>query len=382
MTHPLRGAAAIVGQGYSQLGSVPGVSAMELLAQAAERAVEDAGLDFSDIDGLCAGTFYHFWPTLSVAEYLRIEPAWSNADMVGGSSFMAHVQQAALAIQAGLCHTVLIAYGSNARSLRDGAGLIETPWTERWSAPAIPIAGYALAATRHMHQYGTTRAHLAEVAVAARKWAQRNPLATARDELALDDVLAAPQIATPFSKYDCCLVSDGAAAIVLTSADHAAHGRRKPVYVLGAASAHRHREIAQMGDLTSTAAVQSGRAAFAMAGVAPKDVDVVQVYDAFTLNTLLFLEDLGFCAKGEGGAFVEGGAIAPGGRLAVNTSGGGLSFVHPGAYGLFGLSESVLQLRGETGARQVEGARLAVAHGNGGTLSHQSTVVLGTADYL
>lgn len=291
---------------------------------------------------------------------------------------MVQVQQAALAIEAGLCETVLIAYGSNARSSRNSIGLLETPPYERWSAPAIPITGYALAATRHMHEYGTTRAQLAEVAVAARQWARLNPLATAKGELTLGQILEAPQIATPFTKYDCCLVSDGAAAIVLTTAERAGQLRRKPVYVLGTGASHTHREISQMQNLTTTAAVESSRQAFAMAGVTPGDLDVVEVYDAFTINTILFLEDMGFCAKGEGGAFVEGGAIAPGGRLPVNTNGGGLSFVHPGAYGLFCIAEAVHQLRGEGGERQVEGAELAVAHGNGGTLSHQATVVLGT----
>lgn len=372
-----RGAAAIVGVGHSRLGSAPGFTAMELLAEAAQRAVDDAGLNLSEIDGLCAGTFYHFWPTLSAAEYLRIQPTWSNADMVGGSSFMSHVQQASLAIEAGLCRNVLIAYGSDARSRRDPVGLIELPWTEKLSAPAIPLTGYALAASRHMHEFGTTRAQLAEVAVAARKWAQLNPLATLRNDLTIEEILAAPQIASPLTKFDCCLVSDGAAAIVLTAADVARARGCKPVYVLGTGSAHTHREISQMPSLTTTAAVQSGRAAFAAAGLGPADVDVAQLYDAFTINPILFLEDLGFCAKGEGGAFVQDGGIAPGGRLPVNTSGGGLSFVHPGAFGLFCLIESVLQLRGDAGLRQVTGAEVAVAHGNGGTLSHQSTVVLG-----
>jgi acetyl-CoA acetyltransferase len=373
----LRGATAIVGVGYSRLGSAPGFGAMELLAEAAQRAVDDAGMNFAEIDGLCAGTFYHFWPTLSAAEYLRIQPKWSNADMVGGSSFMSHIQQAALAIDAGLCRNVLIAYGSDARSRRDPVGLIELPWTERLASPAIPLTGYALAAARHMHEFGTTRAQLAQVAVAARRWAQLNPMATLRDELTVEQVLAAPQIASPFSKFDCCLISDGGAAIVVTSSAEARAHARKPVYVLGAASAHTHREISQMSSLTTTAAVQSGQRAFAMAGVKPRDVDVAQLYDAFSINPILFLEDLGLCEKGEGGPFVDNGGIAPGGRLPVNTSGGGLSFVHPGAFGLFCLAEGVIQLRGEAGSRQVPDAELAVVHGNGGTLSHQSTVVLG-----
>ncbi|MFP5305478.1 MAG: acetyl-CoA acetyltransferase, partial [Gammaproteobacteria bacterium] len=249
-----------------------------------------------------------------------------------------------------------------------------------WDAqykPLRPISAYALAAARHMHQYGTTKRQLAEVAVAARRWAQLNPEAYARDPLTIDQVVDARMVSDPLGVRDCCLVTDGAAAIVMTRADRARDCAKRPVQVLGAASEVTHADISSMPDLTVTGAVESGARACAQAGVKPADIDVVQVYDAFTINTILFLEDLGFCAKGEGGAFVENGAIAPGGRLAVNTSGGGLSYCHPGMFGLFLLVESVRQLRGECGERQVAGARLALAHGNGGLLSSQATVILG-----
>ena len=377
MADNLRGRTAIVGVGYAGLGSSPGWTALELLARATDAALADCGLVLSDIDGLCCGTFYHFFPTLSVAEYLGVRPTWSNADMVGGSSFQSYVMQAAAAIQAGLCTTVLIAYGSDAYSRRDINGLIDVPFFERMAQAPIPITGYALAAARHMHDFGTTRRQLAEVAVAARAWALRNPEANVDEPLDLDMVATAPTIADPFSRYDCCLVSDGGGALVLTTTERARDLRQKPALVLGVGAAHWHREIAQMPDLTVTAATESGPRAFAMAGVAPGDIDVLQLYDAFTINVILFLEDLGFCAKGDGGAFVSAGGIAPGGRLPVNTSGGGLSFVHPGMYGLFCLGEAVLQLRGHLGDRQVKGAELALAHGNGGTLSHQCTVILG-----
>jgi len=254
-----------------------------------------------------------------------------------------------------------------------------------WEAPykpMRPISSYALAAARHMHLYGTTKRQLAEVAVAARRWAQLNPEAVARDPLDLDTVINARLVSDPLGVRDCCLVTDGAAAVVLTRADRARHLSARPVYLLAAASAITHADIAGMPDLTVTGAAQSGARAYAQAGVKPADIDVAQVYDAFTINTLLFLEDLGFCAKGEGGAFVEGGAIAPGGRLPVNTSGGGLSFCHPGMFGLFTIVESVRQLRGECGARQVLDARLALAHGNGGVLSSQATAIFGTEDTL
>jgi acetyl-CoA acetyltransferase len=271
----LRGKTAIVGLGYAGLGSSPGWSPIELAAMAAQRALADAGIRIEEVDGLCASTFYHFFPTLSLAEQLRISPKWSNADMVGGSTFMSHVQQAACAIEAGLCETVLILYGSNARSSRDIYGLIDLHPLQAAYAPLMPVGAYAMAAARHMHQYGTTRAHLAEVAVAARKWAQLNPDAALRDALTIADVLASPMVSDPLSRLDCCLVSDGGGALVMTSAVRARDLRQPPVYLLGAGTAHCHRDISQMPDLTRTAAVDSGARAYEMAGISPRDVDVV-----------------------------------------------------------------------------------------------------------
>jgi acetyl-CoA acetyltransferase len=233
-----------------------------------------------------------------------------------------------------------------------------------------------------MYQYGTTRTQLAEVAVAARKWAQLNPEAFSRDPLSVDDVLASRMISDPLTVRDCCLVTDGGGAYVLVRAERATDVANKPAYLLGAGSAHWHRQISSMPDLTVTAATESGARAFAMAGLKPADVDLIELYDAFTINTVLFLEDLGFCNKGEGGAFVSGGRIAPGGDLPVNTNGGGLSCVHPGMYGIFTIIEAVRQLRGECGERQVKDARIALAHGNGGVLSSQITALFGTKETL
>jgi acetyl-CoA acetyltransferase len=230
-----------------------------------------------------------------------------------------------------------------------------------------------------MHQYGTTREDLAHIAVAARQWAQLNPLAHARDPLSIEQVLDSRLVSDPLSVLDCCLVTDGGGALVLVRSERARDFPKPPVYVLGAAAATWHRQIGSMPDLTVTAAAESGPRAFAMAGLAPKDVDVLELYDAFTINTLLFLEDLGFCAKGEGGAFVRNGRIAPGGVLPVNTNGGGLSCCHPGMYGMFLLIEAVQQLRAEAGDRQVPNAEIALCHGNGGVLSSQVTALLGTA---
>jgi acetyl-CoA acetyltransferase len=275
-----------------------------------------------------------------------------------------------------------LTYGSNLRTgggktvTAPGASVYETPYQVSLAA------SYALAAGRHMHEYGTTREQLASVAVSARQWARLNPDAFMREPLSIDDVLNARAVATPFTVRDCCLVTDGGAAIVMTTAAHARDLRQRPAYLLGCGEATTHRYIAQMPDLTVTGAVQSGAAAFSQAGVTPKDIDVLQLYDAFTINPILFLEDLGFCAKGEGGAFVEGGRIAPGGSLPVNTNGGGLSCSHPGMYGLFAIVEAVRQLFGECGERQIGNAQLALAHGNGGVLSHQATLVLGSPDTL
>jgi len=376
----MRGKAAIVGVGLSEFGEVPGWTHYELMAQAVERACADAGLKLTDIDGVFATLSPAGMPAPAVCEYLGLRPKVIEGTMLGGSSFLNFLSWATLALDAGLCDVALITYGSNARSSKRRPGGDPVPY----EAPYAPrlVDGYALAAARHMHQYGTTRAHLAEVAVAARAWARLNPKAMMRDPLTVEDVLKSRLIADPLSLLDCCLITDGAGAVILTRADRAKSMPNKPVYVLGAAAESSHMQIAQMRDLTVTGAARSGPRAFDMAKMKPADIDVLGLYDAFTINTLLFLEDLGFCKKGEGGPFVTGGAIAPGGKLAVNTNGGGLSCLHPGMYGIFLIIEAVTQLRGTAGERQVRGAETALVHGNGGTLSTQVTAILGTETTL
>ncbi len=378
-----RGRTAIVGAATFGLGEAPGYESIDLAAHASMLALEDAGLKLGDVDALFICLPSDMLSGLSFAEYLGIETKLTDNNRTGGSAFLTHTTMAALALEAGLCDVALIAYGSNQKT---GAGklvgaLNRTIYEEPYNPP-VPISAYALAAARHMHQYGTTRAQLAEVAVAARGWARKNPEAYMRDELTLEQVLAARMVCDPLSVRDCCLVTDGAGAIVMTRADRAKDLRKAPVHLLGAGQAVTHKEITSMADFTVTGALQSGRSAYATAKVSAADIDVVQLYDAFTINTILFLEDLGFCPKGEGGRFVEGGRIAPGGKLPVNTNGGGLSCVHPGMYGMFTLVEAVRQLRGEAGERQVAGAKLALCHGNGGTLSSQATNILGTAATL
>lgn len=389
INRPLRGSAAIVGAATYGCGEAPGMDDMALLARAAQAAVADAGLTMQDIDGIATCSVGATMWALPVIEHLGINPTYVDSTMLGGSSFIAHLLPAMRALEAGQCKAVLVCYGSAQRSATFGRKEVQAvrrfldpqPYEFPYE-PVLPVTAYALAAARHMHEFGTTREQLAEVAVAARAWAQKNPEAFMRDPLSIDEVLAARMIASPLTVRDCCLVTDGGGAIVLTRATQARDLKQQPVYVLGNATAVWHRQISCMPDLTTTSAVQSGAQAFAMAGLTPADMDMAQVYDAFTINTLLFLEDLGFCAKGEGGAFVQGGGIAPGGRLAVNTNGGGLSCVHPGMYGIFALIEAVRQLRGEAGARQLPRARTAVVHGNGGTLSSQATAILGTAETL
>ena len=375
-----RGRTAIVGAATFGQGRAPGFEASDLAAKASLAALAEAGLPLAEVDGLF---FCHGSDTLgglSFAQYLGIHPKVVDNNRLGGSAFQAYVEMAAWLLDAGMINVALIAYGSNQAT---AAGkLVNTVRPMPYEAPYRPInpvSSYALAASRHMYEFGTKREQLGEVALAARRWAQLNPEAFKRDPLSMDDYLGSRLVSDPLSVLDCCLVTDGAAAVVMTRSDRARDLAGKPVYVLGAASETTHREIAWMPDLTTTGAARSGARAFAQAGITASDVSVAQLYDAFTINTILFLEDLGFCPKGEGGRFVEGGHIAPGGALPVNTNGGGLSCVHPGMNGLFGIVEAVRQLRGECGPRQVEGAKIALAHGNGGVLSSQATVVLAAA---
>jgi acetyl-CoA acetyltransferase len=381
----LRGRAAFVGAATGFINGAGGLSAAEMMAVTAADALRDAGLSIRDVDGLFVGMQTEFLSTLAFGEYLGIRPRFSDNSRVGGSSFLCHAEQATLALDAGLCDVALICYGSNQRS---AVGRLQTSVAGTWSdieAPynaRFPVSSYALSAARHMHEFGTRPEDLASVAVSARRWAQLNPEAFAREPLDAAEVLASPRVSTPLGRLDCCLVTDGAAAVVMTRADRARDQARKPVYLLGSAAEHWHKQISAMEDLCVTAATRSSQRAYAAAGIGSGDVDLVQVYDAFTISTIMLLEDLGFCPKGEGGRFVSGGAIAPGGSLPVNTNGGGLSCCHPGMYGLFTLVEAIRQLRGEAGDRQVADAEIALCQGSGGAFSSQVTNILGTGAAL
>jgi acetyl-CoA acetyltransferase len=381
----LRGAAAVVGvaDAVSPTGELdPHGRALEVAM--VREALADAGLELGDVDGLC-----HHSSSVALAEYLGIHPAFTDSTNTGGSSFEVHVEHAAAAIAAGMCDVVVGVYAGTPRSDRTRRGRGPRPRggpdgfevMVEWEFPygmRMPMGPYALAASRHMAQFGTTSEQLAQIAVSTREWAARNPRARYREPITIDDVLASPMESTPLHRLDCCLVTDGAGAFVLTSAERAAATAKSPVYVLGAATCQDHMMISQMPDLTTTPGAVSGPAAFAMAGVKPDDVDVLLGYDSFTITTLLHLEDLGFCAKGEGGPFVADGKLGPGGALPTNTNGGGLSYTHPGMFGMFLIVEAVRQLRGECDDRQVAGPDVAVAHGSGMVLSCMSTLVLGT----
>ncbi len=379
MAHPLRGAVAVVGFGLTPFGELPGRTHLEIMGEAIHNALADAGIDKNQVDGIFGSNFNDPLGAILYPEYFGLKNIKvMDSTNIGGSSFNNAMQDAAAALHLGLCDVALIAYGSNTRTAtrRAGPGFgrsFDAPYR-----PRQPINSYALAASRHMHQYGTTKEQLAHVAVSARQWAQKNPRAFMREPLTVEECLKARMVVDPFGVRDCCLVTDGGAAMVVVRADRAKDFAKKPVYLLGVGAATTHNDISQMPDLTVTAVAQAAPRAYAMAGITVKDVDVIEVYDAFTINTILFLEDFGFCKKGEGGPFVAAGNIAPGGAHPLNTNGGGLSCVHPGMYGMFLMVEAVEQLRGAAGERQIEGAEIALCNGNGGYLSSQITLVFGT----
>jgi len=386
----LRGKVAIVGAADSEVGSVPHRSATQLCVEAACRALEDAGLGRGDVDGLLTCNSMaepYMYHAEMIAEYLQIFPRHCLGVGAGGGASYALVHHAAAAIEAGLCETVLICMADTLRTglpKEDAFALMASaghPQFERPYGASVP-ALYALIARAHMARYGTTAEQLAAVAVSARAYGARNPAAQRREPITIEDVLASRLVADPLHVLDCSLVSDGGAAVVVTSAERARHARKPPVWLLGAGEGHGHEHLSQAASLATSAAVESGARAFAMAGLGPRDVDVAQLYDCFTPVVLIELEDLGFCPKGEAGAFVLAGGLGPGGELPTNTHGGLLSHCHPGNPGsMFALTEAVRQLRGES-TSQVEGAEVALAHAQGGILSSHATLILGTGATL
>jgi len=379
--HRVFGPVYIVGVAESQLGEVWDQTELSMVALAAREALMEAGMTYKDVDAVFTN-YMGEEGSVQVGEYLGIQPRFADSSDLGGAAFEAFVHHAVLAIDAGRCEVALVAYASRQRTRRvrtmsrdNDRSTLASQFELSYGLPA-PVGHYALIAARHMYQFGTKPEQLAEVAVAARKWAQLNPKAWSRDPLTVEDVLASRMICDPLHRLDCCLITDGGGAIVVTNRARARNANSKPIRILGAGESHTHWTIAQMPDMTVSAGAVSASEAFAMAGITPSDVDVLEPYDSFTITVLLALEDLGFCAKGEGGSFVENGRLAPGGALPALTSGGGLSYNHPGAFGLMLLIEAVRQLRGDAGDRQVPNANIGVAHGVGGFMSTASTVVL------
>ena len=390
MAYDLRRKVAIVGADETdELGTLPEMSRLALHAQAARNALRDAGLRVQDVDGiLCAGA-----SPAEISEYLGIVPRFIDGTAVGGCSFMIHVRHAVAAIAAGYCDVALITHGESGRSgvdaqRRGGAtlpgGQFEAPFGT-WGPPSA----FSIPVLRHFHEYGTTKEHLAHVAAATRDWALLNPKALMRERgpITPQDVLNSRMICYPFNLLDCCLVADGGGALVLTSTERARDLPKPPVYILGSGEATAHQSVSQMRDFTTSDSSRlSGEEAYRLAGLGPADIDHVMFYDAFTFTPVMFVEELGFVKKGEGGPFFAetkpgpDGSVTyksgPGGDFPMNTNGGGLSYCHTGMYGMFALIESVRQLRGECGARQVPGVTTSLAHGPGGMFSAAGTVIM------
>lgn len=381
---------SIVGIGESAVGKVPDRSALQLQADATTAALMDAGLTIADIDGLITTPVrVEAWnmPCGVVASYLGIRPSYLLTVDLAGASGAAMIHHAAMAIAAGQCTTVLCVAGQNLLSNRSRSHAVKAMAESGAAHPQFEVpygplvaSNYALIARRHMHEYGTTEAQMAEVAVTMRKHASLNPNAHKRDLISVSDVLKSPLITSPLKILDCALVSDGAAAAIVTSAERARDLRQKPACLLGQGYGLRHSYIGETLNVTSSGAVDSGRKAFAMAGLKHSDIDVAELYDCFTITVIIELEDLGFCKKGEGGAFVQGGRIGLDGELPVTTHGGLLSAGHCGVGGgFFHVLEAVRQIRGSAGARQIENAETVLVHGNGGTIAIHCTLILGAA---
>lgn len=384
----ISGSIAIAGVYEHPTRWAPDKTEFQIMAESARGALQDAGLQLGDVDALFAASMtMGAMGTVDLAEYLNLKPDYIDGTNIGGSSFVAHVTHAAAAIHAGLCHVALILYGSTAASssvaIGTGMGEADKDPLHAFVGPygMTTVGSYALVAQLHKARYGTTAEQLAEIAVTMRRHAGLNPNAKMRQPITVDDVLASRVISDPLHLLDCCIISDGGGAVVVTSAERARDLAKPPVLLLGAGEALAHQEVGRP-DLLTVAARQSGERAFGMAGVQRSDIDLAMVYDSFTITVLATLENLGFCKVGEGGDFVSGGRIGLGGDLPVNPDGGGLSNNHPGMRGIFLVIEAVRQLRAEVPERQVEGARLACVHGTGGTLgvAHSgATLILGAS---
>jgi acetyl-CoA C-acetyltransferase len=365
---------AVVGAFEHPTRFAPDKTMYQIMAESARGALEDCGLTIKDVDGLLtAGMGMGAMAIVGFCDYLNLTPNFVDSTNIGGSSFVAHTAHAAAAINAGLCEVAVVVYGSTAASSRfaigtGGGGGGGDP-CDQYEFPFGPttVGAYAMIAQRHMHDYGTTPEQLAQIAVTMRLHASMNPVAKYRDPITVEDVLASRVISSPLHLLDCCIISDGGGALVITSAERARDLKKKPAYILGAGETVRHAARGKR-DFLEIAAAQSGRLAFERSGVAHKDIDMAMIYDSFTITVLATLENLGFCKRGEGGDFVSGGRLRFDGDFPINTDGGGLSSNHPGMRGMFLVIEAVKQLRNECGRRQVKDCKIALAHGTGGAL--------------
>jgi acetyl-CoA acetyltransferase len=367
--------------------ALPGTHVLSMQRDCANEALAEAGLTMADVDGVAVAGMWGMpgpgaMQPILLTEYLGVRfPKYLDGTNVGGSAFVLHAGHAYEMIKAGVCDTVLILYGSmqksqSARSLGGRPALFSNQWDMVAGLPS-PAGAYAMAANRHMHQYGSSRETLAEIAVATRGWAGLNPAAAFRDPMTMDDVLNAAPIVDPLGRFDCCLVTDGGGAVVMTTEERAKDLKTRPVYVLGHGESASHSNINYMPDMAHLeVAEHSSKRAYAQAGRGPRDMDMAMIYDSFTITVLLTIEALGLCGLGEGKDFVRGQRTAPGGAFPMNTNGGGLSYCHPGMYGIFLLIEATRQLRGDAGERQVDGLTNAVCHGTGGVLSSGASVIL------
>ncbi len=377
-----RNSIAIVGAAETtDLGRIPNMSQVQLHADAALNAIEDAGLKISDIDGVATAGHN----AVEIAHYLGIIPSWLDGTSVGGCSFMLHVNHAAAAIHAGLCKTVLITHGESGKSQqgRFGRPIFPSLFQQQFERPfgaTIPPTMFPIPVLRYMKDYNLKEDQLAMVSVVQREWAGRNPRSTFKDPITTADVLNSKMICYPFRLLMCCLVTDGGGALILTKAERAKDHPQKPVYIRGFGESGETPLISQMDDFTSSAAFRtSGKNAFKAAGINHNDVDHLMIYDAFAHLPIYGLEDLGFVKPGEAGNFIADGNTRPGGSLPVNTNGGGLSYMHSGMYGMYALQEGVRQMRGIAPA-QINGANISVVHGVGGMFGAAGTVVMSNND--
>jgi acetyl-CoA acetyltransferase len=362
-----------------RLGKLPDHSTLQLHTESALNALADAGLSVKDIDGIA--TVSSPGP-VQVAHSLGIVPRWMDGTAVGGTSFLLHVRHAAAAIRSGYASTVLITHGESGRSRVGAARYAPAPSSiqGQFEAPYGvfgPTTAFTIPALRYMKEYGLTHEQLAYVAVAQRRWAAKNPRAMFRDPITVDDVLDSRIIAYPFHLLECCLVTDGGGALIVTSADRAPDFPKPAVHILGTGESSETPLISQMADFTESQAMRlAGRDAFAEAGISTGDVGHLMIYDAFAHLPIYGLEALGFVAKGDAGPFIADGNTEPGGALPLNTNGGGLSYTHTGMYGMFAIQEGVRQVRGEAAA-QVDGPEISVVVGNGGMFATSGVLVLG-----